>query len=197
LTYCSRGFTAGAGTRAREGVGDLHDHGLDGLHLDLAVVGFHRVRDRFGFLVAACELAADQGVRAFDLVADGLADVVQQRRAPGRLHRRAQLGGNHPGQVGALDRVSEHVLAVARAVVEAAEQLGQLRMDLTCVRLERCLLADLGDVSVDLLLGLLVGLLDAGRVDAAVLDQALQRDPGDLAADGSNRTAGPPTGCRR
>ena len=66
--------------------------------------------------------------------------------------------------------------------MQPAEKLRQLRVDLAGVRFERGLLADLGDVLVDLLLGLLVGLLDPGRVDAPVLDQPLEREPGDLPA---------------
>ena len=49
-------------------VHDLDDHGLDGLRLDLVVVGLHRVRDRLGLAVAAREVAADERVRALDLV---------------------------------------------------------------------------------------------------------------------------------
>jgi hypothetical protein len=36
------------------------------------------VGDGLGLAVAAGEVAADEGVRALDLVRDGLADVVQQ-----------------------------------------------------------------------------------------------------------------------
>ena len=79
--------------------------------------------------------------------------------------------------------MGKHVLAVARAVVQAPEQLGQLRVDLAGVRLERGLLTDLGDVTLDLVLRLLVRFLDPGRVDAAVLDQTLEREPRDLASD--------------
>ena len=51
------------------------------------------------------------------------------------------------------------------------------------VRLQHRLLADLQDVLLHLLLRLGDHLLDARRVDAAVLDQLGQREPGGLAAD--------------
>src|SRR4051794_497049 len=104
---------ARAGPGARERVRGLDEHRLDGLRLDLVVVGLHRVRDGLRLPVLAGDVAADERVRAFDLVRDGLADVVQQRGAPGRLRRRAELLGHHRGEVGALDRVREHVLAIA------------------------------------------------------------------------------------
>src|SRR3954462_3098043 len=53
--------------------------------VDFVVVGFPRVGDGFGFAVATGELAADEGVRAFDLVRDRLADVVQERRSASGL----------------------------------------------------------------------------------------------------------------
>src|SRR5205085_1056074 len=92
---------------AREGVGDLDDDCLDRLHLDLAVVRLHRVRDGLGLLVATRDLATDERVRAVDLVRDRLADVVHERRTAGGLYARAQLGRDEAGEVRGLDRVRE------------------------------------------------------------------------------------------
>ena len=55
-------------------------------------------------------------------------------------------------------------------------------MERADVRLEHGLLPHLHHVLVDLGLGLVVGLLDPGRMDAPVLQQLLEREPGDLAA---------------
>ena len=71
----------------------------------------------------------------------GLADVVQQRGAARRLERRAELGGHDRRDVRALERVAQDVLAVARAVLEAAEQLDQLGVQARHVGLEARLLA--------------------------------------------------------
>ena len=111
------------------------------------------------------------------------------------LARRAELVGHHRGQVGALDGVREHVLAVARAVLQAAEDLDQLRVQAADVGLEGRLLAGLDDVGLELGLGLVVGLLDPGRVDAAVLQELLERHARDLAADAVE--AGEDHGVRR
>ena len=94
---------------------------------------------------------------------------------------RAQLVGDHRRQARDLDRVAQHVLAVARAELQPAEQLHQLGVHRVHVRLEQRLLALLHHVVVDLGLGLVVGLLDARRVDAAVLDELLERQLRDLA----------------
>src|SRR3954447_1158958 len=174
---------AGARASARERVGRLHDHRLDRLGLDLVVVGLHRVRDRLGLAVAARELAADQGVRALDFVGDRLADVVQQRRAARGLGAGAELLGHHRGEVGALDRVGEHVLPVRGPEAQAPEHLAQLGVDRAGVGVEHRLLAELGDVTVELGLGLVVGLLDTGRMDAPVLKQLLECHARELAAD--------------
>ena len=82
-----------------------------------------------------------------------------------------------------LERVLEDVLPVARAVVEPAEDLHELLVELAAVRLEHGLLADLANVVVDLRLRLVVHLLDPSGMDAAVLDQLQKRQLGDLAAD--------------
>ena len=174
-------LAARAGARARERVGGLDEHRLDGLRLDLVVVGLDRVRDRLVLAVAAHELAADQGVRALDLVRDRLADVVQQGGAARGLHRRAQLLGHHRGELRGLDQVVEDVLAVAGAELELAEHLRQLGVEAVDLGLEHGALALLGDDEVDLALRLLVGLLAQRRVDAPVGDQLLERQARDLA----------------
>ena len=63
------------------------------------------------------------------------------------------------------------------------EDLGQLGVEPLHVGVEDGLLAGLGDVRLELGLGLVVGLLDPRRMDAAVLQELLERHPGDLAAD--------------
>ena len=104
-----------------------------------------------------------------------------QRRPSGAVE--ADLLGEQAGQVGDLDRVLEHVLRIARAELEAAEVVEQLVVQARDVRLLRGLLAELADVLLHLLLGLGDDLLDPGRMDPAVVDQLLQRELGDLAAD--------------
>jgi hypothetical protein len=85
--------------------------------------------------------------------------------------------------VGALERVLEDVLSIARAVAEPAQDLRELFVHLTAVRLEDGLLPRLLDVLFDLGLGAVVHLLDTGRMDASVLDELCERELRDLPAD--------------
>src|SRR3954465_9897299 len=105
------------------------------------------------------------------------------RRAAGGLRARAELVGHHRGELRALDRVGEDVLAVRRAEAQPAEQLGELGIEAVHVGLEHRGLAELDDVALELGLRLVVGLLDPRRVDTPVLEQLLERHPGDLPAD--------------
>ena len=141
LTYCSSDSPRAPGPGARQRVRGLHDDRLHRLRLDLVVVGLHGVGDGLGLPVLAGEVAADERVRALDLVRDRLADVVQQGGAAGGLRRGAELVGHHRREVRALDRVREHVLAVGRAVLEAAEEPDQLRVEALDVGVEAGLLA--------------------------------------------------------
>ena len=81
-----------------------------------------------------------------------------------------------------LQRVLEDVLPVARPVPESAEDLDELLVELAAVRLEHGLLARLSDVLLELRLRLVVHLLDARRMDPAVLDELVEREAGDLAS---------------
>ena len=126
-------------------------------------------------------------MRALDLVRHRLADVVQKRGALRRLDAGAELGGHDPAEVHDLEGVLEHVLAVARAVAQAAEDLDELLVEVPAVRLEHGLLPGLLDVVLDLRLRLVVHLLDPRRMDAPVLDQLHERQLRGLAADAVER----------
>jgi hypothetical protein len=115
---------------------------------------------------------------------DGFADVVQQAAALGDRVVHAQLHGHQRRELRDLERVHEHVLPVRRAVAETSEELEDLGMEIGEADRERRRLPFLEQLLVELLANLLHQLLDAGRVDAAVLHEALERDAGDLAADG-------------
>ena len=91
------------------------------------------------------EVGADLGVAALDLVVGGLADVVQQAAPPGQVAVQADLFGHHAGQKRHLDRVPQHVLAVAGAELQPAEQLDDLLVQARHVGLLGGLLADLAD----------------------------------------------------
>ena len=116
-----------------------------------------------------------------------LAEVVQERGALRGLDRGLDLGGHDARELHDLEGVLEHVLSVARPEAQAAEDLHELVADLSAVRFEHRLLTRLPDVLVELDLGEVVHLLDARRMDAAVLDQLQQRHSRDLPANAVER----------
>ena len=124
------------------------------------------------------DLGADGRVRALDLVVDRLADVVQQAAHLGDLDVGADLGRDDRGEVARLDRVVEHVLAVARAVLEPAEQLDDLGGQARDAGLVGGRLAGLAHDEVDLGARLGDDLLDAAGVDPAVGDELGERRSG-------------------
>ena len=152
----------------------------------------------FGLAVAAGQVAADGGVRAFDLVVHGLAQVVQQAGPLGQLGVDAQLVGHQAGEMGHFERVHEHVLPVARAELQPAEKAQQFGRHPVDVGVEHRLLACVLDLLLDLFAGLGVHLLDLGRMDAAVGHQLGQRQAGrSRAGRCRSRTAPPLRACRR
>ncbi len=78
--------------------------------------------------------------------------------------------------------MGQHVLAIARAELEPPEVLDQFRVQALDAGLKRTLLANLDDVSLKVRLDLKVDLFNPRRMDAAVLQKALERHPGDLTA---------------
>src|SRR6056297_413485 len=174
-------LAAGSRTGGADGVGGVDEHGEEGGRpVEVVMVG-DGVDDLVRLAEAASEPGSDLGVRALHLAIDRLADVVHQARAPRHRLVEAQLRRDDARQVRHLDGVLEDVLAVAGAEVHPAEELQQPRLDPDHVRLERGFLAALADVGLHVLLGLVHDLLDPRGVDPSVLDQLVQRQPGDLA----------------
>ena len=148
------------------------------------MVGQNGVNHVGALAVLARQLCAQRDMGALGLMIDALADVVQKARPLGQRHVRAQLGGHHAGQMADLDGMLEHVLAVAGAVAQTAQNLDQLVMDAVLMRFKHGLFARLADLLIHFLAGLFHHFLDAGGMDAAVHDEALHRDARDLAPDG-------------
>ena len=73
------------------------------------------------------QLRPNDGVRSFDVVVDGLADVVQQAAAADNTDVGAEFSGNNRPEGRGLDRMLELVLAVAGSILqppEGAQHLG-------------------------------------------------------------------------
>ena len=86
-----------AGSGSGDGVSRLDQAGDDGLGLYVVVVGVDGVDDFLALLVLPGQLHADGDMGAFDLVVDGLAQVVEQTGPLGGGDIDADLGG-HAGR---------------------------------------------------------------------------------------------------
>ena len=110
-----------------------------------------------------------------------------------RPARRARIGvqphffGHHAGDERHFDRMPQHVLAVAGAVVQAAEQVDDSLVEAADAGFLDGFFAESLDLRLDLLLRFGDDLLDPRRMDAAVGDELVERDFGDFAADGVER----------
>ena len=147
-------------------------------HLDV----YKRQDDLRVLAVFLADVNADLDMAALDLVVKGLADVMQQTSAAGQLDIDTQLTGHQTGQPGHLERVAQDVLAEARAVLQAANKLDKVRMQAVNAKLHDGLVAFALHLDFQLAAALVYGLLDAGRMDTTIGNQALQRHAGDLAA---------------
>ncbi len=122
-------------------------------------------------------------VGAFDFVVDSLAEVVEEAAGAGDVDIGADFAGDHGRDVAGLDAVAHDVLAVARAVAEAPEDLEHLGVEVQHACFDGGGFGGLAHGVLDVALGLVDGLFDPGRVDAAVLHEGAEGDPGDFAAD--------------
>ena len=167
-----------------QGVGGGHEDRFDARRLLALVMAGYSIENRLGLAVPAGEIEAYLDVAPLGLVVDGLADVVEQARTPGHCCIYAKLGGHHPAQVRHLFDVLEAVLAVRAPVLEPAHELDDFGMEPFDPKLESRRFAFLLNELIHFLLDLGDHLLNTARVDAAVFDEPLQGDTGDLAFNG-------------
>ena len=78
--------------------------------------------------------------------------------------------------------MAQHILAVAGAVLQAADELDQVGVQAVDTQIHDSLVALALHLDLQLAAALVDGLLDAGRVDTAIGDQALEGHAGDLTA---------------
>ena len=177
------GFLARPGAGGRNGIRGLDDDVEHAVGLHVVVMRLDGVDDGGLLAEAAGEVGADDGMTAVDFAVDGLPDVVQQAGAFGGDGIESQLGGDDAGEIGDFERMVQHILAVARAIEQAAERVDELGMEIVHAGVEDGLLPRLVDLLVDELLGLLIHLLDTRGMDAPIGDEVLHGDTADFAAD--------------
>ena len=175
-------LTAGAGTGSGDRVGSLYEAGYCGVRLHVVVVGFNRVDDGIGLVVLPGNVDTDGNMASFDFMVDGLADIMQETGTLGGDHIDTQLRCQETGDVGNFDRVVQNVLAIAGAVTHASQQANQFGMQTVDIGLEHGAFAFGLNGGVDFLLGFGDHFFNAGGVNAAILDELLQRETGNLPA---------------
>ncbi len=137
-----------------------------------------------GFLLELLgDLHAQDGVRQLFLILSDLAEVVEQTGTLGGLGVQAQLGSHGGAQLGNLDGVLQEVLSVGGTVFHAADHLDQIGGHVVDAEVDDGALTGLDDLLFHLFLHLVNHLFDTCGVDAAVGDQLLERQAGDLTAD--------------
>ena len=159
------------------------------------MVRLDRVDDAGRLLVFTGQVDADLHMAALDLMVDRFADVMQQAGAARGYGVDAQFAGHHAGDVRDLNRMLQHVLAVAGAVAQAAERFDQLGMDAVDTGFKGGAFALGFDDLLHLTAGFFHHFLDACRMDASIHDQLFQAQARDLAAHRVER--GKRNGLRR
>ena len=123
LMYRSSDSRRAPGRRGAAGVGRGDEHRVGILDDDVVVVAEGGVHDLGLLAVPLEEVGADLGMAPFQLVVGRLADVVQQAAAAGQVAVQADHLGHHAGEERHFDAVPQHVLAVAGAEVQPAQQV--------------------------------------------------------------------------
>ena len=137
----------------------------------------------FSLAIPLEQFGSDSRMTAFHFVVGRFSDVVAESAASSQRRVEPHLLGEESRNVGNLDRVTQHVLAIAGSKVHPPHQVDQLVVQTGHVGFQARLFAKLLDVSVHFLVRLFDDFFDPRRMDAAVLDQLDEGEPGHFAAD--------------
>ena len=142
----------------------------------------HRVDDLGRFTVAARNFAANDGVRPLDLLVNGLAEIMQQRRRFTDVHIGAQLMRDGAREYGYFNGMRQHVLPVTCAEMQPPQQFKQFGLQSVHAGIQRRPLALFADNQIHFLPRLGYHVLDTRRVDAPIDDEARQCQARNFAA---------------
>lgn len=92
-------FFAGAGAGRGNGIGGLDNDVFDGFGGGIFVVSGDSVNDAFVNFKFAENVSSDGGMRAFDFVIYGFADIVEEAGFTGNGNITAEFGGEHGGKL--------------------------------------------------------------------------------------------------
>ena len=137
-------------------------------------MGLDGVDDVIPLLILPGELHAQSHMGALHLVVHGLAQIVEQSCPLGGLDISAQFRRHHAGNVADLDGVLQHILTVAGPVMETAQHLHQLRVQVPHAALKGGALTLRFDGGIHLTAGLFHHLLNVSRMDTPVGDELFQ-----------------------
>ena len=125
------------------------------------------------FAVLLADVDADLDVTALNLVVERLADIMQQTGTAGQLDIDTQLAGHQASQPGHFQRMAQHILAEAGAVLQTANELDQVGMQAVNAQLHNGFVALALHLNFQFAAALVDSLLDAGRVDTAISNQSV------------------------
>src|SRR3990167_354035 len=173
-------FVAGAGAGAGDGVGDIDEHGFGGTEGFVLVVLFDAVDNFLGNVVLFEEVDPKFDVTAF--IFDDFTDVVEQTAKPDRINVGADFVGQGDANLGFLESVGDHVLAIRKTVLKPAKHTDKFLGKVVDANGVAELPALLEHNFLDFFFGLLDILFDPGWLDAAVGQEALESYAGNFAA---------------
>ena len=147
------------------------------------MVGFNGMDHGRGLLILPCQFNTQLDMAAFHFVVHGLAQVVEQTGALGQGHIHTQLAGKQAGDMSNFHRMVQNVLTIRGAVLLAAKELDQLRMQTVDTGLEGGAFAFHLDGMIHFSAGFFHHIFDTGGMDTAIGDQLFQRQSCHFAAD--------------
>ena len=107
-------------------------------------------------------------MRPFNLMINGLANIMQQSHSASHFCIEPQLRSHDPGKKADLYRVLQYVLCVASSELQLAQGFNQLIVNTMNAQIKGCLLAGFFNGDVNFLTDFFNHILNAGRVNSAV-----------------------------
>ena len=135
------------------------------------------------FSILLCEVAADLRMGPFHFVINGLAQVMEQSGPARQFLVHTALGRHDTGEIGDFPGMHQHILAVARPILEPPDELDDFRVYIMNAEVEGSFLSLVFHCHIQFLPDFIRDLFDPGRMDPAVLHQPLNGQPRDLSSE--------------
>ena len=132
------------------------------------MVGSNGINNAFAFTIFFSKLGANNGMGAIYFMIHGLANIVKQPHALGKLYVQTKFSSYNTGQKRHFNRMLQNILGIGGSEFELAKHFDKFRINAMHTQVKRSLLAGFFNCKINLLRCTRHNILDTSGMNSSI-----------------------------